>query len=414
MTTSKLLLVNAGLGAFYYNIAPKFPLLSKIPLETQMKVFGLTTLIQAVSKYFFSFKEGELSLKEKTFEVLTPYLVIGVSNFYFNRQTFKANIASTLILGTLQLTASYIIVPERQQNLSKHTQKDEYKKPEQIDPSNLSQIEKEKLSTIYKNKIVGTTVWIGDEKDKVQLGKILGSGGSKHAVIISEESVLMFPKTDLATWHRMVNEEVTVSEKLSELGILNVQSRKVSIFLSADDGEKPFVAYVCPSFEHLAEQGIFVIDGKNPQSTTLKHPLFSGNDDRYSMENWIPIVTPLLSDIFVLAKHNLLFGPDSQNVAVVKGKEGETTTYKARYFGFDFSSKYFVMNQNFDYVEEDVTDRVKQVFKGCLELLFLTQAELDDDVEYVSVPERYRPLIAGFGKACPEMLRSIEESSLAT
>ena len=100
------LLANTGLGTVYRSIAPKYSLLSKIPLKIQMRAFALATVVQGIFMYWCPPQESEGFSKRKAFEVLAPYLLISTSIAICHRQAFKANIMSTAVLGTIQLAVS--------------------------------------------------------------------------------------------------------------------------------------------------------------------------------------------------------------------------------------------------------------------------------------------------------------------
>ncbi|MDN3508579.1 MAG: hypothetical protein P0S93_00865 [Candidatus Neptunochlamydia sp.] len=102
------LLANTGLGTVYLSIAPKYSLLSKIPLKIQMGAFALATVVQGIFIYQCPPQEREGFSKRKAFEVLAPYLLISGAIYIFHRQAFKANIMSTAVLGTIQLAVSQL------------------------------------------------------------------------------------------------------------------------------------------------------------------------------------------------------------------------------------------------------------------------------------------------------------------
>lgn len=151
----------------------------------------------------------------------------------------------------------------------------------------------------------------------------------------------MLPNVNLAVWHRIVEEEVKVSEEMSKLGILNVQSKRTDLYLESGDNAKIFFAsYKCPSFKSLAAKGIFVVDIKNSGSSTWprKKSLINLDDKKYNVDTWKPLVEPLAKDLYKLVNNNLIFGRDSSNFAIQR-TENTNPEYVIRYFGFDFSSK---------------------------------------------------------------------------
>lgn len=101
-------LANAGFGFVYWNIAPKFSLLSKIPLKAQMSAFSLSAIVQVIFTTKYPPQENEgLSLR-RAFEVFTPYVLISSVIYLSHRQALKATIICSAILGTVQLAVSQL------------------------------------------------------------------------------------------------------------------------------------------------------------------------------------------------------------------------------------------------------------------------------------------------------------------
>ena len=204
-------------------------------------------------------------------------------------------------------------------------------------------------------------IYIGKERTPLQVYKEVGRGGSKFAWQYSEDEVILLPNTNIPNWQRMVDEEVFVSEKLTELGILNVHSKKVNVYF--EGAKLPMIVYVCPSFKSLIQKGMFVIDirGRPDLSPIAQEPIFKEGQDPTSAEAWLPLVTPLAKDLVTVAKHNCLFGLDSWNGVLVKGKNG---AYELRYFGFDFSSKSRPFDRDFTQLNDKVN--VEEAFTNIL------------------------------------------------
>ncbi|MEZ5314794.1 MAG: hypothetical protein R3E91_01065 [Chlamydiales bacterium] len=116
----------------------------------------------------------------------------------------------------------------------------------------------------------GDTVWVGEDKKPIKIGNCLDTGGSKRPLEIPEGLVLMLPNKghSLKSWQRVVDEEVQISDKLIELGILTVKSERVDIFLS-EDSDQSFPAYRCPSFKSLEKKDMYVIDKKKTDTLYL-------------------------------------------------------------------------------------------------------------------------------------------------
>ena len=268
-----------------------------------------------------------------------------------------------------------------------------------------------------------SAAWIGAEKKAITIGKCAGCGGAKRAMEISEDAVLMLPNAgnEFNVWRRMVDEEVQISDRLTELGILTVQSKKVDLYLS-EDSDQPLPAYICPSFRSLTQKGMYVIDGKNQASSCWQgirvstngegdqtfekgKSYFKGDEDRYSVESWLPIVKPLLQDIYTLAKNNVLFCGDSLNIVIIENEQG----YRARYFGFDFSAKHEICTRVHKLREDDVTDEVVKIFGFALAKVFWEQHDFDTGRQNCGLGQEYNQLIEVFKNQYPAILQEMHK-----
>lgn len=206
------------------------------------------------------------------------------------------------------------------------------------------------LKAVMKNKAVLSLKDINGIQ-QAKLLETLGKGGSKKAILLDNNRALLLPNmsTDsiediLSRWKRMVHEELVMSEILTKLDLLSPQSRRVSIsFLN--DSKEEIPAYLSKTFKALSEtQGLFIIDTKNPDSSTWKKGkdfLFKSMDDRLNENNWDYVLEQVLNDIVKICIHHLPISNDSINFAIVKNSsESLLSQYQVRYFGFDFSSKY--------------------------------------------------------------------------
>jgi hypothetical protein len=212
----------------------------------------------------------------------------------------------------------------------------------------------EKLKKIIgdRRELTGTDlIYITDEngKNEKPLLEILGKGGSKIAIRISDSHALIlpnmdvdFPQTIAGRWERMVDEEVLMSNVLIRVGLLSPSSKKVSVTLT-DTSRQVVPAYVCDTFESLSKKGWFIIDTKNYRSSTWireTHHLFQSDRERLIIENWDLVFNSMLSDIRTLCDYQICVEQDSLNIAVVKkAHPSSASCYELRYFGFDFSDK---------------------------------------------------------------------------
>lgn len=110
--------------------------------------------------------------------------------------------------------------------------------------------------------------------EKVGIAKILGKGGSKKALLLTDGRVLLVPNTDVDSldeiqqrWKRMVDEECKMSEFLQKVGLLGLQLLKVKVRPQMGS-EEEFVACITDSFDALKAKQLYVIDRKNHESST--------------------------------------------------------------------------------------------------------------------------------------------------
>lgn len=76
---------NAALGVGYYCIAPKFSCLSSINLNTHIKALGCSFLLQFLFKYKDEYNPEKKSFREKTLQILSPYLIISTATCCLDR-----------------------------------------------------------------------------------------------------------------------------------------------------------------------------------------------------------------------------------------------------------------------------------------------------------------------------------------
>jgi len=197
----------------------------------------------------------------------------------------------------------------------------------------------------------GAILYVTDETGKrpEKLLGVLGRGGSKKAIQVARGRALILPNMDVdptayiaGRWERMVLEEVKMSKILNRLGLLSPLSEQVSVTLTKSS-ECVIPAYISETFENLSLKGCFIIDTKNPDSSTWKQEersLFQSDEERLSEKNWDSVFDSALTDIEKICLYDIPAGGDSVNIAVVKkASDSAVCQHEVRYFGFDFSSK---------------------------------------------------------------------------
>ena len=199
-----------------------------------------------------------------------------------------------------------------------------------------------------------STVLLTDESGKhpEKLLEILGQGGSKKAIKLSNNRALILPNMDVDSvsdvskrWERVVLEEVAMSKALNSIGLLSPSLKQVNISLN-ETSEDVIPAYISDTFENLAKtKGWYIIDQKNTKSSSWKkheNHLFNSEQDCLNINNWKSVIDPMLTDIAKICMYDIPVATDSLNVAVTK-KTGDSlkgaSEYEIRYFGFDFSNK---------------------------------------------------------------------------
>lgn len=176
--------------------------------------------------------------------------------------------------------------------------------------------------------------------------QIIGKGGSKYACLLEDGSALMLPSLGYAnldgarenkiqtTWAQFIAEEVKMGEILTQIGLLNPSPQAVFIQLEGSNQKIP--AYLCRSFISFMQEDIYVIDRKNPRTSTWKSHLLP-QGEHLNVETWMIALNSLCRDIARLCRYNIPTPSDSLNIAIVRNDEGID---QVRYFGFDFSSKW--------------------------------------------------------------------------
>lgn len=263
------------------------------------------------------------------------------------------------------------------------------------------------------------SVWLsieGAKKKKFKLGQYVGKGDHKGACeILGTDFVIFFPlkvSPDSSLWFEVVQDEVSTCQKLSKLDICNARSKKVEVF--SDKGES-FPTYISWSFESLSKKRKwFVIDDKNPESSTwrrsmtvttetasssfswnsflksLQNFLFPkkpktefivppkgflrGSSERVDLNAWIRILTPLIRDVWVIYKNGIILDTDgSLNLVAIPDEDGG---YYVRYFGFDFRAMPFHCRSNIQTIEE-LKKEVHNIIYVLIQNVFREQSEYE-------------------------------------
>lgn len=191
---------------------------------------------------------------------------------------------------------------------------------------------------------------LGQKEEQVL--DVLGEGGCKKAIKLTEDRALLLPNMDSnspefigSCWPRVVKEELKITRYLHSIGLLCPPLEEVEVFVRADS-TSPIPSYRTETFANLGKtRGWYIIDRKNMKSWTWRKNFFNNDEDRLKEANWKPLIKPLIKDIAKLIFYQVPLFPDSINSVIteIMGKEG-LIKYKIRYFGFDFSDKFKPLN----------------------------------------------------------------------
>ncbi len=204
-----------------------------------------------------------------------------------------------------------------------------------------------KLQTHKKSQLIPLYVQINEKKIERVVQSLLGSGGSKRAYELEDGTALLMPYggslSSIAStkkWSEMVDEEILGTRRVKELGLLACNLEKTTVFMT-NDSTIGVPAYLTETFNQLSSKGMWIIDQKNPRSSTWNKSLFRETPDSLDEKKWQKVLNPFLKDIAKLLENNFMLYADNVNMAIVeKSDQSEEVKYEVRYFGFDFSSKY--------------------------------------------------------------------------
>ena len=204
-----------------------------------------------------------------------------------------------------------------------------------------------KLQTLKKSQLIPLYVQKNEKKFERVVQSLLGSGGSKRAYELEDGTALLMPYGESLSstastkkWSEMVDEEILGTRRVKELGLLACNLEKTTVFMT-NDSTIGVPAYLTETFNKLSLQGMWIIDQKNPKSSTWNKSLFRETPDSLDEKKWQKVLNPFLKDIAKLLENNFMLYADNVNMAIVeKSDQSEEVKYEVRYFGFDFSSKY--------------------------------------------------------------------------
>lgn len=194
-------------------------------------------------------------------------------------------------------------------------------------------------------------IWVVEGKNKVakdvQLLGMVGAGGTKRAIKMTDQRILMWSQCDSSL-------ELLMHRYLKMRGLLTQYSIPVKISDHPDFNKGFAHAYVVESFTNLAKRGIYVYDTKNQDRggwIYKQNYLFEKEEDRLNEDNWDKAFELLLEDFAKMYVYDIPIYGDSVNYAVVKKETNQQMvnkpcSYQIRYFGFDISMQIPKTNRN--------------------------------------------------------------------
>lgn len=229
------------------------------------------------------------------------------------------------------------------------------------------------------------------EKVKRIVLSFLGSGGSKCAYELEGGSALLMSSEENFSyiansikWSEMVDEEITGTSRVRDLGLLACDLEKATVFMT-NDSTIGVPAYITETFSQLSSKGIWIIDQKNPRSSTWKRSLFDKKEDSFDEGKWQKILNPFLKDIVKLLQNNFWLCGDNLNMAILeKSDEGDGVNYEVRYFGFDFSSKHDQLSFN-KLKPEEIDNLVTSIIFDSISCLMSCEFDVKSDDEQRSI-----------------------------
>ena len=187
----------------------------------------------------------------------------------------------------------------------------------------------------------------GKTKTGVLAGPALGLGGTKSFYQVTNGLVMAVPSRAsedaiAARWEDILEDEVRTTAWLNKAGLLTSRIRAVAAELNLRGERVHAPTYVATDFEHLAKQGVFVMDVGNPEATRGR--LRGRFNPEYNLEDehvYRLALRPLKRDVEKLAELGLGMNHDMNNLAFVRRGHpfhtGSEAEYEVRVFLFDFS-----------------------------------------------------------------------------
>jgi len=225
--------------------------------------------------------------------------------------------------------------------------------------------------------------------------KKIGGGGTKSAYsLVGTNKVVLLPNEIDGDWlvrefKRIRNEELVIHQYLKSKSIPSLEIELCDVFLD-NAHYKPGI--YCPSFESYIEQGVYILDTKNPYPFYWdKKTVF--NSSFFELESWIPIFKPLFDDIKNASENGLLLQPYYDNFNLMITKKGSIyhigkAEYAVRFFGFDFTSK----RHPSSLVEKIMTGKQLEKVEYVLDIYTIVNLVFNHIIDYNDMTQEIREL----------------------
>lgn len=237
-------------------------------------------------------------------------------------------------------------------------------------------------------------------KDIVLKG-YLGGGGSKDALETEDGLAIVIPNLSIDSvyqvaswWEENIDGEVSVASFLDDIGVPSLNRKKAILVLSAEKNLQ-LPVFVSDSFNKYAKQGLHILDGKNPHSSSWKKDqmIFRNADEALKFHSWDAVAEPLFLEFYNLAINYFTVGLDSSNFALAKEQNPYSPNqYSLHYFGFDFGGKYgqkthfgfeFYPNDTAEYKDTRELTMAKYYKASCRENFFELAVSIKYQIRYL-------------------------------
>ena len=207
-------------------------------------------------------------------------------------------------------------------------------------------------------KVVKTVFIYEDGAKFTDFEILLGNGSSKSVMEIGENAIFLPRVNNEETWNRMVDEEVTTSQKIQKTGLgIHTQnlSKEIVIIVDKSDEKKraTIPVMVAPSFNSWGHKNGCVYDSKNNKTYGAPLLLFNNQESNLHNTDWYcDLLKPLIDELVLCRALQIPCRGDSLNLLVLN-EGGFDKAPSCHLMLYDFSSK-FVEHKNVEFNQKEV------------------------------------------------------------